>query len=161
MSLGQRGSFAIHGVPEAARLFFGKDVTNVSLSRGRDHRRRDPVAVALSPFNNPDRAKERRNVVLQAMADAGFISAEPPSAPSREPLQIVRARARRRSAVLRRLHRPGAAGASTARRPAPIDVYTTLDLHMQRLAQDARARRADARRRAAREAQAGSERRRR
>ena len=26
VSLGQRGSFAIHGVPEAARLFFGKDV---------------------------------------------------------------------------------------------------------------------------------------
>ncbi|HEY5900230.1 MAG TPA: transglycosylase domain-containing protein, partial [Burkholderiales bacterium] len=30
--LGQRGSFAIHGVPEAARLFFAKDVANVSLS---------------------------------------------------------------------------------------------------------------------------------
>ena len=25
--LGQRGSFAIHGVAEAARLFFAKDVT--------------------------------------------------------------------------------------------------------------------------------------
>jgi penicillin-binding protein 1B len=32
VSLGQRGSFAIHGVPEAARLFFSKDVTNLSLS---------------------------------------------------------------------------------------------------------------------------------
>ena len=30
--LGQRGSFAIHGVAEASRLFFGKDVTNVSLA---------------------------------------------------------------------------------------------------------------------------------
>ena len=26
--LGQRGSFAVHGVAEAARLFFGKDVSN-------------------------------------------------------------------------------------------------------------------------------------
>ena len=30
--LGQRGSFAIHGVAEAARLFFGKDISNVSLN---------------------------------------------------------------------------------------------------------------------------------
>src|SRR5687768_1900345 len=30
--LGQRGSFAIRGVPEAARLFFGKDISNVSLT---------------------------------------------------------------------------------------------------------------------------------
>ncbi|HEY7056233.1 MAG TPA: transglycosylase domain-containing protein, partial [Vicinamibacterales bacterium] len=32
VDLGQRGSFAIHGVPEAARLFFGKDVSNLSLT---------------------------------------------------------------------------------------------------------------------------------
>ena len=30
--LGQRGSFAVHGVAEAARLFFAKDVSNVSLA---------------------------------------------------------------------------------------------------------------------------------
>ena len=30
--LGQRGSFAIHGVAEASRIFFGKDVANVSNS---------------------------------------------------------------------------------------------------------------------------------
>jgi hypothetical protein len=29
--LGQRGSFAIHGVAEASRIFFGKDVANLSL----------------------------------------------------------------------------------------------------------------------------------
>ena len=40
--LGQRGSFAIHGVAEAARLFFGKDVANLSLSRSGADRRRDP-----------------------------------------------------------------------------------------------------------------------
>ena len=30
--LGQRGPFAIHGVSEAARIFFGKDVRNVTLA---------------------------------------------------------------------------------------------------------------------------------
>ena len=33
--LGQRGSFAVHGVAEAARLFFGKDVSNLTLARPR------------------------------------------------------------------------------------------------------------------------------
>jgi penicillin-binding protein 1B len=32
--LGNRGSFAVHGVPEAARLYFGKDVQNLSLAEG-------------------------------------------------------------------------------------------------------------------------------
>ena len=49
VSLGQRGSFAIHGVAEAARLFFAKDIANVSRRRGGHHRRRHPIAVA--PFS--------------------------------------------------------------------------------------------------------------
>jgi membrane carboxypeptidase/penicillin-binding protein len=48
--LGQRGSFAIHGVAEASRIFFGKDVANVSLSEaatdcGRHSEPRITVAV--------------------------------------------------------------------------------------------------------------------
>ena len=88
VSLGQRGSFAIHGVPEAARLFFGKDVSNVIAQRGGDDRRRDPVAVALSPFNNPDaveRAPQRR-----AAGDGRrrlHHAPTPQTAPSHEPLQ--------------------------------------------------------------------------
>ena len=43
--LGQRGSFAIHGVAEASRLFFGKDVTNVSLAEAATIAGVDPGAV--------------------------------------------------------------------------------------------------------------------
>ena len=51
--LGQRGSFAIHGVAEAARLFFGKDRGEPDHQRGGAHRGRDsepraPVAVRQS-----------------------------------------------------------------------------------------------------------------
>ena len=70
----------------------------------------------LSPFNNPERAKERRNVVLRAMADTGFISAERADRAVREPLQHRRAGARSRGALLRRLHQPGAAGEIPGRR---------------------------------------------
>ena len=75
MPLGQRGSFAIVGVPEASRLFFGKDVSNVSLAEAATIAGVIQSPSALSPFNNPERCKERRNVVLQAMADAGYIDA--------------------------------------------------------------------------------------
>ena len=44
--LGQRGPFEIHGVAEAARIFFGKDVQQRHARRGRDDRRPDSVAVA-------------------------------------------------------------------------------------------------------------------
>src|SRR5205085_1577890 len=73
MPLGQRGSFAIFGVSEAARLFFGKDVSNVTLPEAATIAGVLQSPSALSPFNSPERCRERRNVVLQAMVDAGYI----------------------------------------------------------------------------------------
>ena len=133
--LGQRGSFAVHGVPEAARLFFGKDVSNVSLTEAATIAGVIQAPPRYSPFNNPDKSKERRNVVLHAMAESGFITEDAAERASHEPLQVVR-RALDAEApyfvdyVTQELQeRSKAVGA--------IDVYTTLDLQVQRLAQDA------------------------
>jgi penicillin-binding protein 1B len=134
--LGQRGSFAIHGVAEAARLFFGKDVSNLSLAEAATIAGVIQSPPRHSPFNNPDRSRERRNVVLHAMADAGFITGDAADRAAREPLQIV-ARALDAEApyfvdyVSQELQDHYREVAST------VDVYTTLDLHLQRLAQDA------------------------
>ena len=87
--LGQRGSFAVHGVPEASRLFFAKDVSNVSLSEAATIAGVIQSPPRLSPFVHPERAKERRNVVLKAMAEAGLVSAEAAERASQEPVQIV------------------------------------------------------------------------
>ena len=135
VSLGQRGSFAIHGVQEAARLFFAKDVTNLSLSEAATIAGVIQSPSRLSPFNNPDRAKDRRNVVLHAMADSGFITEDAAERGSREPLQMAQ-RALDAEApyfvdyIGEELQEkyPAQTGA--------IDVYTTLDLHVQRIAQD-------------------------
>jgi penicillin-binding protein 1B len=133
--LGQRGSFAIHGVPEAARLFFGKDVSNVSLTEAATIAGIIQAPPRYSPFNNPDKAKERRNVVLHTMVESGFISDDAAERASHEPLQVV-ARALESEApyfvdyVSQELQeRTKAVGA--------VDVYTTLDLQLQRLAHDA------------------------
>jgi penicillin-binding protein 1B len=133
--LGQRGSYAVHGVAEASRLFFAKHISNVSLSEAALIAGTIQSPPRLSPFEHADRAKERRNVVLQAMAESGFISADAAERASREPVQIV-ARALESEApyfvdyISQELQDKYSKVANT------VDVYTTLDLHLQRLAHD-------------------------
>jgi len=67
--MGQRGSIAIHGVGEAARHYFGKPVSEVTL----------PEAALLaglikgpnyySPYRNPDEARKRRDLVLGVLRE--------------------------------------------------------------------------------------------
>jgi penicillin-binding protein 1B len=93
----------------------------------------------LSPFNSPAKALDRRNVVLRAMERGEYISADAAAAAVKEPLAPV-ARALDAEAP----HFVDFVGHALAEQfPAvtqttePVDVYTTLDLHLQRLAQDA------------------------
>ena len=58
-----------------------KDVSNLSLAEAATIAGVIQSPSALSPFNNPDRCRERRNVVLQAMADEGYITPESQNAP--------------------------------------------------------------------------------
>ena len=151
--LGQRGSFAVHGVAEASRLFFAKNISNVSLSEAALIAGVIQSPPRHSPFVHPERSKERRDVVLKAMAEGGFVSAEAAERATQEPVQIVARALEAEAPVLRRLHQPGTAGQVQRHRQ-----------HRRRLL-DARsappasragrgARRADASRRAARQAQA-------
>jgi penicillin-binding protein 1B len=140
MPLGQRGSFAIVGLPEAARLFFGKDIANVTLAEAATMAGVLQAPAALSPFANAARCRERRNVVLQAMADAGYVEQAVADAAAQEPLAVVQ-RALEAEApyfvdyTARTLDEdyPGL----TTTTNESVDVFTTLDLHLQRVAQDA------------------------
>ena len=137
--LGNRGSFAIHGVAEAARLYFGKDVSNLSLGEAATIAGIIQSPGTLSPFNSPVRTRERRDVVLRAMIAAGFVSADAAQRAIDEPLAPV-ARALDAEApyfvdfVGQALAEQFPAVTQTTE---AVDVYTTLDLHLQRLAQDA------------------------
>ena len=134
--LGQRGSFAVHGVDEASRLFFGKNVSNVSLSEAALIAGVIQSPPRHSPFVHPQRAKERRDIVLRAMAEAGYVSGEAAERATQESVHVV-ARALEAEApyfvdyISQELQDKYKAVATT------VDVYTTLDLHLQRLAQDA------------------------
>ena len=137
--LGQRGPFEIHGVAEAARIFFGKDISNVSVAEAATIAGIIQLPSRYSPFRNPDRAKERRNIVLREMASAGHIDADTAEKATAEPLK-VQARALENEApyfvdyvsdVIEEKY------AGLLKKDTPVEVYTTLDLQMQRVAQEA------------------------
>ena len=134
--LGQRGSFADPRRRRSGAAVLRQGHLEPVADRSGHHRRLDPVAAALSPFNNPDRSRERRNVVLHAMADSGFISADDAERATHEPLQVV-ARALEAEApyFVDYISQELQDQYKAIRRH--VDVYTTLDLHLQRIAQDA------------------------
>jgi penicillin-binding protein 1B len=137
--LGQRGSFAVHGVAEAARIFFGKDVSNLTIAEGAVIAGVIQSPASRSPFTNAKRAVERRNVVIQAMADEEFISADQATRAEREPLQVA-ARGVDSEApyfvdlVTQQIAErfPRLADSSDS-----MQVYTTLDMNLQRAALEA------------------------
>jgi membrane peptidoglycan carboxypeptidase len=55
-------------------VFFGKDVTNLSLAEAATIAGVIQAPGRHSPFSSGTRSRDRRNVVLQAMADAGYVS---------------------------------------------------------------------------------------
>jgi penicillin-binding protein 1B len=137
--LGQRGSYAIHGVAEASRVFFGKDVTNLSLAEAATIAGVIQAPGRHSPFSTGTRSRDRRNVVLQAMADAGYVSQAAAERAGREPMQTV-ARAMETEApyfvdLLGQTltdQYPGLLGGAKS-----VDIFTTLDSGLQRIAYDA------------------------
>jgi penicillin-binding protein 1B len=137
--LGRRGPFDIHGVSEASRIFFGKDVRNVTLAEAATMAGVIQSPSRLSPFRNPERARERRNVVLREMAANGFAQPDDAERAAREPLRVS-SRAIENEApyfvdYVSQLVGEQHAGL-LAQQDAAVDVYTTLDVHLQRVAQE-------------------------
>jgi penicillin-binding protein 1B len=137
--LGQRGPFEIRGVAEAARIFFGKDISNVTLAEAATIAGIIQTPSRLSPFRNPERTIERRNLVLNEMVDTEYITRDEANRAIKMPLG-VNARALENEApyfvdYVSQLVDEKYAG--LLRKESAVDVYTTLDLHLQRFAQEA------------------------
>lgn len=63
-----------YGVKSASKLYFGKDVNDLSLSECATLAGIIKSPTKYSPINHPDNAKARRNTVLSVMKDAGYIT---------------------------------------------------------------------------------------
>ncbi|HET7293587.1 MAG TPA: PBP1A family penicillin-binding protein [Vicinamibacteria bacterium] len=138
--LGQVGSFSINGVGEAARMYFRKDVGNLTLPEAALLAGMIQSPNPYNPYRHARRATERRNVVIRSMQEAGFIDdaaaeaaiatplkVEPPTVDSAEAPYFV-------DLVKTQLAERYAATDLTT---GNLSVHTTLDLHLQALGQAA------------------------
>jgi penicillin-binding protein 1B len=137
--LGGRGTFSISGFGEAARAYFNKDIQQLNLTESAMLAGLIQRPSYLNPFRNPRRVLERRNLVLALM---------------RENKYITRAEYKVAVAAPLGLH-PGTSELSESqyfldiasddiskkleeRQPAgSAEVYTTIDLRLQRAAEKA------------------------
>jgi penicillin-binding protein 1B len=87
--LGQIGSFSIDGFGEASQDYFGKDVNKLDLAECALLAGLIQSPSRLNPFHHPERAIERRNLVLDSMVETGAITKDDAETAKREPLHLV------------------------------------------------------------------------
>jgi len=133
--LGNVGSFSVNGFGEGAQAYFGKDLKQVTA----------PEAALLAgiiqnpsrynPFRRPDRATQRRNIVLRMMRDNGYLEETAYQQAIAAPLNVTKGAAQSDDAPyfvdlvntkLQDQFQDHDFQASSYR------VYTTLDLNLQR-----------------------------
>jgi len=72
--LGTQGTFSIDGFGEASRIYFNKDIRELNLTEAATLAGMIQRPSYLNPFHHPQRALERRNIVLSLMRDNKYIS---------------------------------------------------------------------------------------
>jgi penicillin-binding protein 1B len=89
INLGQRGSFSINGFGEASQVYFGKDVQHLSVAECAFLAGIIQRPNYFNPSHHPDRAIERRNLVLDGMVETGAITKEQAEHAKAEPLKLT------------------------------------------------------------------------
>jgi len=89
VDLGQRGSFTISGFAQASRAYFNKDLKDISLPEAALLAGIIQRPSYLSPYRHPERALERRNVVLDSMVDTHAITRAEADKAKATPLKLA------------------------------------------------------------------------
>jgi penicillin-binding protein 1B len=89
VNIGRRGSFEINGFGEAAESFFGKDMRQLDLAECALLAGLIQNPSWRNPYRHPDRAMERRNLVLDSMVETGAITQSEADRAKAEPLRLA------------------------------------------------------------------------
>ncbi len=139
--LGQRGGFSINGFGQAARAYFGKDISSLTLTESAFLAGIIQRPNYFSPYSSQERALERRNLVIEKMVEAGKLNRQDAEDAKRQSLGVI----------------GKAIGVDASDAPYFIDyvmrqlenqypdgevlrsmrIYTTIDLNLQRAAYQA------------------------
>ena len=129
----------VYGVQSASHLYFGKDVSELTLGDCALLTGMIPSPERFSPFNSPERARQRRSLVLQRMREEGYITAAEEKAADAEPIptrkfSLQSGRAAYFVEYLRQILEPKYGTDQLWK--GGLKIYTTLDLSMQTIAED-------------------------
>jgi penicillin-binding protein 1A len=128
------------GVEAAARMYFGKSVQELSLPEAAMLAALPRSPGNYSPFERPELAQRRRAIVVSRLLEQGYISEAEAKATNRAPLGLVPSERRRGSGqyFLEYLQQSlEAKYGSDVLYKSGLAIYTTLDLGLQRAAEDA------------------------
>jgi penicillin-binding protein 1B len=87
--LGQDGNRAIHGVGLAAQFYFGKRIEDLTLPEAALLVGMVKGPAVYNPRRHPERARERRDLILAEMARLGMITPDTAAAARAAPLAVV------------------------------------------------------------------------
>jgi penicillin-binding protein 1B len=87
--LGQRNVVAVRGVDQAARVYFGKDLKDLTLVEAATLAGMIQSPARYSPVRSPDETRMRRNTVLGTMVRDGHITLAQAAAAVKEPLSLA------------------------------------------------------------------------
>ena len=142
--LGQRGAASVRGVKEAARVFFGKELNQLSIAEAATLAGMIQSPARYSPVTHPDPAQARRNVVLALMQQNSWITTGQLAAASAEPVALAPDRSLDNSLApyfVDYVNRIAQSQFETSGESERI--YTTIDLELQQLAEQALKRQMD------------------
>src|SRR5260221_1313924 len=89
VDLGQRGSFTISGLAEGSRSYFNKDQNAIRLREAALRAGVSQRRIYVSPYWQPDRALDRRNLVLESMVETHAITREQADKAKAAPLKLA------------------------------------------------------------------------
>jgi penicillin-binding protein 1B len=139
--LGQRGSVGARGVDQAAELYFGKHLQELTLAEAATIAGMIQGPARYSPEKHPAAAGARRDIVLEAMARNGFITQQECAAAMREPVAIsVREATNNALAPYFIDYVNRIAESELEASGGTSQLYTTIDLDLQKLAEESLAR---------------------
>ena len=87
--LGQRGAVTVRGVKEAASVFFGKELKDLTLAEAATIAGMIQGPARYSPVRHADAARDRRNTVLDTMGRDGWVDAQTVSRASAEAVVVA------------------------------------------------------------------------
>jgi penicillin-binding protein 1B len=141
--LGQRDAVAVRGVKEAARIFFGKELKDLTLPEAATLAGMIQSPAHYSPVRHPDEARARRNLVLGAMQQNGWITAEQNASASAEPIVVAPVAVENSLAPYFVDYVNRLAESQFETSGATQRIYTTIDLELQQAAEAALKRQLD------------------